>query len=93
MKNIIKLIGLICLVCFSFFYTEKVIDVVNEQDEIMIKLNEVKDKYGYKQIEAIIEEDTIIPGIIGKEIDIDKSYQEMKQVGIYKEMLIEYKDI
>ena len=93
MKNIIKLIGLTCLVCFSFFYTEKVIDVVNEQDEIMIKLNKIKDNFGYKKIEAIINDDTIIPGIVGKEIDIDASYKEMKQVGIYKEMLLKYKDI
>ena len=42
MKETIKMIGLITLICFSFFYTDKVINVINEQDPIMIKINEVK---------------------------------------------------
>ena len=36
MKDIVKTIGLITLICFSFFYTEQVITVVNEQDPIMM---------------------------------------------------------
>ena len=38
MKNILKSIGLLALIVFSFFYTDKVMNVVNNQDEIMIKL-------------------------------------------------------
>ena len=34
----IKIIGLLCLICFTFFYTEKIIDISIEQDEIMTKL-------------------------------------------------------
>ena len=36
----------------------------------MIKLNEIKDKYKTDPINAVIEENTIIPGINGKEINI-----------------------
>ena len=89
----IKSIGLVCLICFSFFYTEKVIDVVSEQDVIMIKINEIKDDYKIEPILATIKEDTIIPGINGIEVDVDKSYNEMKQIGIFKEMLLIYKQI
>ena len=77
MKNIIKIIGLGSLICFSFFYTDKVINVVSEQDEIMIKLNQVKDKYKINSIDAKIIDDTIIPGIKGRQIDIDKSYNSI----------------
>jgi len=45
MKNILKSIGLLALIVFSFFYTDKVMNVVNNQDEIMIKLKSVKINY------------------------------------------------
>lgn len=93
MKQIIKMIGLVTLICFSFFYTEKVIDVASVQDEIMIKINQVKDNYKIDVIDATILDDTIIPGINGKEVNVEKSYNEMKQVGIFKEMLLSYKQI
>lgn len=93
MNKFIKSIGLVCLICFSFFYSEKVIDVVSEHDIIMIKINEIKDEYKIEPILAIIKDDTIIPGINGLEVDVDKSYSEMKQIGIFKEMLLTYKEV
>ena len=93
MKNIVKSIGLITLICFSFFYTEKVIDVVSEQDDIMIKIKEVKDNYKIDSVDATISENTIIPGINGREVDIDKSYQNMKQIGIFNENYFIYKEV
>ena len=38
--KIIKIIGLFGLFCLCFFYTEKVINVTLNQDEIMIKIIE-----------------------------------------------------
>ena len=93
LRDIIKMIGLISLICFSFFYTETIMDVVNEQDEIMIKINEEKDKYKKEPTNAIITKDTITPGLNGYEVDVEKSYKDMKQVGIFKEMLLSYKQI
>ncbi len=88
-----KIIGLATLICFSFFYTEKVIDVINEQDPIMIKINSVKDKYIVKPVEAIINEDTIIPGIVGKEVNAENSYNAMRKIGLFKSNLLEYDNI
>lgn len=93
MKNIVKSIGLITLICFSFFYTEKVIDVVSEQDDIMIKIKEVKDNYKIDSVDATISENTIVPGINGREVDIEKSYQNMKQIGIFNENYFIYKEV
>ena len=89
----IKLLGLICLMCFTFIYTEKIINVSIEQDEIMIKIKEVESNYKIEPIDATIKEDTIIPGNIGKQIDIDKTYKKMKQLGYFEESLIEYENI
>lgn len=89
----IKFLGLICLICFTFFYTDKIIDVSIDQDDIMIKLKEIQDNYKKEPINAIIKDDTIIPGNIGKEINIDSSYKEMKKIGYFEESLIVYTNI
>ena len=89
----IKLLGLICLICFTFIYTEKIINVSIEQDEIMIKLKEIENDYKIEPINAIIENDTIIPGNTGKKINIESSYKKMKQIGYFEESLIIYENI
>lgn len=86
----IKFLGLICLICFTFIYTEKIISVSIDQDEIMIKLKEIENNYKTEPIDATIIDDTIIPGIIGKSINIDTSYKEMKKIGYFEESLISY---
>jgi len=89
----IKFIGLICLICFTFIYTEKIIDISINQDEIMIKLKEIENTYNIEPINAVVKENTIIPGNLGKYIDIDSSYKKMKKLGLFEETLITYKDI
>lgn len=91
--KIIKLLGLICLICFTFFYTEKIIKVSIEQDEIMIKLKEIEKDYKVEPINAIIENDTIIPGNTGSYLDTETSYKLMKKIGTFEESLITYRPI
>lgn len=93
MKNITKMIGLFTLIAFSFFYTDKVITVIKEQDPIMIELDNVKDTYLTPATDAIIDNDTIIPGMMGRQIDIDKSYNNMKSIGKFTSSAIIYEDI
>lgn len=90
MKTFFKLTGLLTLFFFSFFYTEKVINVITEQDEIMIKIKENEEKNNVPSTNAIINENTITPGLSGKEINIDKSYKEMKKLGTYNENMLVY---
>lgn len=91
--KIIKIIGLLTLFCFTFMYTEKVINVVMEQDEIMIKIKETETSYNQDPINAKIENDTIIPGNIGKYIDTEASYKAMKKFGYFDSSQIIYKNI
>lgn len=90
MKNIIKSIGLFSLILFSFFYSDKVMEVVKENDSLMIEIKNNINNYKIDSIDAIIEGDSIIPGISGKTINIDKSYKKMKKYNIFNESLIEY---
>lgn len=90
--KIIKIIGLFCLFILTFFYTEKVINISLEQDEIMIKIKEYENT-NIKPINAIIKEDTIIPGNIGKYIDTEASYKAMKKIGYFEPTMLVYKNI
>ena len=89
----IKLLGLLCLICFTFIYTENIISVSINQDEIMITLKEKEKEYNIEPTNAIIENDTIIPGNTGKKIDIDSSYKQMKKIGYFEESSIVYETI
>lgn len=93
MKNIIKSIGLFSLIIFSFFYSEKVIDVVKEQDSLMIEIKENMDKYKIDSVDAIIKDNTIIPGTKGRIVNIDKSYKNMKKYNTFNENLLIFDEV
>ena len=84
------MIGLISLTCFSFFVTEKTAIVVNDMDEIMIEIKEEKDKLKKNSVDAIIDGNTIIPGINGRNVNVNKSYKNMKSNGYYSDKLYIY---
>lgn len=93
MKKIFEYIGIISLFIFSFIFTEKTATVLKEQDEVMIKIKEVSDNYYIEPKEAIIVDQTIIPGLSGQEVDIDESYYKMKKMGLFNETLLVIKSI
>lgn len=89
----IKTVGLLSLICFTFFYTEKVMDMATLQDDIMIKLNDVKEQYYKEPVNASINDKYIIPGRVGSEIDINGSYFSMKKLGYFDENLLIYQNV
>ena len=93
MKRIFEMIGLISLACFSFFYTDKITTVIKDNDDILKQIEEVKNQYQTDYIDAIIENNTIIPGTSGKVIDIEKSYKKMKKLNKFNSNLIIYENI
>lgn len=93
MKKILKSFGIITLICFSFFYTEKVMTVVSEQDPLKIEITNKKEKYKISPNEAQVTKDTIIPGTTGREVNIEKSYKKMRKYNIFNEKLLVYDPI
>ena len=85
-----QIIGLIGLICFSFFITEKTSIVVSDLDDIMIEIKANYKKYKTDSKDATIENNTIIPGIRAKEVNIKKSYKNMKTNGYYSDKLFIY---
>ena len=90
MKNLFKILGLLSLTCFSFFVTEKTVLVVNNMDDIMVQIKQNKDKYKEKAKNAVIKNNTIIPGINGRIVNSKRSYKNMKINGYYSEKLFIY---
>lgn len=83
MKKLFKYIGILSLVLASFIITEKTSMVIKETDDIMIKIKEEKTKFEQDPIDAKIEENRIIPGIYGKKVNEEKTYEQMKRQGKY----------
>jgi hypothetical protein len=93
MKKYFEVIGFVTLAIFSFYFTSKTSTVIKNTDNIMIKIKEDMNNMKTDPVDAIIDDDTIIPGISGREVDISKSYDVMKKIGTYKDNLLVYKKI
>ncbi len=93
MKEIIKKISLLIFICFSFFYTDKVINYINSSSTLMKKIDSIKEEYKVEEVNAYIEDDTIIPGMKGKEVNINKSYNNMKEYNTFIEDYLVYDNI
>ena len=90
MKKYLELIFLLIFTCLSFFYTKKTVSVVKEYDDLMIKIKNQKEQYESAAENAIINKNTIIPGISGTTINVDRSYSKMKRYGSYNSNLLVY---
>ena len=93
MKKCISYLGVFVLVCFSFFYTDKAVEIVKRNDPVMKEILTISDSLKIEPINAIINDDEVISGLNGKKINIDKSYQNMKKLNIYKESMLVFDEI
>ena len=83
MKKIIQCIGIITLTLMSFIVTEKTSVVIKETDDIMIKIKEEKTNFEKEPIDAKVEDNKITPGLYGKKVNEQKTYEQMKKQGKY----------
>lgn len=83
MKKVFQYIGLIGICLFSFYYTEKIALYVKMKNPLMKEINNIKDDMYVDSIDsALINDIYIIPGLNGKEVDIDKSFINMKEENV-----------
>lgn len=90
MKKFFQTIGIISLACFSFIFTEKTAITLRDNDELMKVIKEHSDTYKVESENAKVENDTIVPGLNGKSINNNKSYDNMKRLGQFNENLLIY---
>lgn len=75
----------------SFSYHGEVAKVGKMSDSLMQQIESNKKLYEQKKIEAVVTDSTIVPGINGREVDINKSYNAMKQDGKFDVQKLVYK--
>ena len=91
-RKLIQVAVVIVLVLFSFYYTNKTIDIIKETDPLMKQIKEESKKYQIPAENAKIKENKITPVKNGKEVDYDETYQKMKRYGTYNESLTVFKE-
>lgn len=93
MKNISQIILTLVLLCFSFYYTKFVSNIFIDNSVIMKKIKLNKKNYEYDPVPATVYEDFIIPGVSGRVVDVDKSYNKMIKYGSYNDKLLVFKKV
>lgn len=92
-KRIFQPLLVILLLLFSFYYTEKSIELIRDTDPIMAQIKSTTNKYQVEATDAQVIGDKIIPGKTGQTIDYEESYTKMKQYGMYNEALTTLKEV
>lgn len=92
LKKTYKVFISIFLLIFSFYYTKVAVDIIKSNNPIMKNINKEKENYEVEAVNAIISDDTIIPGSSGKKVDIDASFDSMFRYGAYNDSLYTFED-
>lgn len=92
-RKIIEISSAFLLICFSFYYTDKAVDIVRRNDPIMKEIMRVKEEYTTLPVDAVLMDNSVVPGYYGKTIDIDTSFQKMKQYGEFNESLFVFEEV
>ena len=93
MRKILEYLGITILFGISLIYTENITSVVKNSDSIMKNIKSVSDEYRVESVNAIVSDKDIVPGVNGCEIDINKSYEDMKKINAYTDKMLKYKDL
>ena len=70
----IQIISISIITLFSFFYTEKISKLTLEKNEIYQEITQHSSEYEEKYVNAIIDDDKIIPGLNGRVVNIKNSF-------------------
>lgn len=87
-----KYLGLVAIMLFSFYYTDKIANLVLEKNSLYQEIDRIKNDYGEKSVSAIIEDNYIIPGLNGKEVAVKDSYYNMKSLETFNELYLVFEE-
>ena len=90
MNKFFKYIGLISILLVSFYYTDKLSYIVNNNSRLVSEINDNKNKYNIESVSALIDGDYIIPGLNGYAVNVLKSYDKMKYLDSFNSYYLEY---
>ena len=77
----------------SFIITDKVSNMIKDKDELMHIIKDKASSYTINPIDGIYTQTTFIPGINGRIVNINKSYNAMKKYGVFSNSLLVFKEV
>ena len=85
MKKIFEWLGGLTLLLFSFYFTDKVSEIVIDNTRLMSEIKTVMSEYKTDAIDAKVDisNNEIVPGKYGKTINEEESYQRMKEISAF----------
>lgn len=92
-KKFFSFFMFVFLSCSSFFLTSLSVDYIKSLDPIMILIKDDKSNYEVAAVDAIIDDEVVIPGKRGIEVDVDSSFELMKKYGSYDEKLLVFDEV
>ena len=92
MLNKVKIVSIILLMIFSFYYTQKVAIYVQNETPFKKEILTYKEENNISSINAKIDGDTIIPGMNGLSVNVEASYNKMKTYNVFNETRIVYEE-
>ena len=93
MKKIYPVILTLLLIYFSFYYTNKVVGLIQSKDPIMVKIEKEKSNYEVKAVNAKVDNKNVIPGKNGKVVNENASFKKMKSYGEYNDELYVFDEV
>ena len=93
MKKINQILIVIGLTILSFFYTDRVIKFIRNNDPIMKDIKKYDKDYKISATNAKIKDNKITPGIAGSKVDYNASFKKMKKYGTYNESLTVFEEV
>lgn len=80
-----QIVGIIAMSIFSFYYTDKIASMTLENNEIYQSIKEVSKDYEVKAVDALIENNYIIPGLEGQKVNVKTSFYNMRDLNTFNE--------
>ena len=89
-KGYFRIIGILGIAAFSFFYTEKIANLTLDKNELYQSIKKEASNYNEEYINAFIEDDKIVPGLNGKNVNIKNSLYNMKDLNAFNSYYLIY---
>lgn len=86
----IQIMSISIITLFSFFYTEKISKLTLEKNEIYQEIKQHSSEYEEKYVNAIIDDDKIIPGLNGRVVNIKNSFYNMIDLNTFNSYYLLY---
>ena len=88
--KIIKLIMFFIILCTSFYFTHNSALFLRDNDPIMKSIKKYSNTYNTMYVNALIDDNHIIPGIYGKKVNELKSLMKMKEQRAFNSLFLTF---